>query len=50
MGVPKIRGTFLGVLIIRTIVFRGLHWGPLILGNYQITKGYNAFRPDLSLP
>ena len=29
-GFPKIRGTFLGVPIIRTIVFRGLYWGPLI--------------------
>ena len=35
-GFPKIRGTFLGVPIIRTIVFWGLHWGPLILGNYHI--------------
>ena len=29
MGVPKIRGTFLGFPIIRTIVFCGLSWGPL---------------------
>ena len=29
-------GTFLGVPIIRTIVFWGLYWGPLILGNYQV--------------
>ena len=35
-GFPKIRGTILGVLIIRTIVFWGLYWGPLILGNYHI--------------
>ena len=27
---PKIRGTFLGIPIIRTIVFWGLYWGPLI--------------------
>ena len=33
---PKIRGTILGVPIIRTIVFWGLYWGPLILGNYHI--------------
>ena len=26
---PKIRGTFLGVPIIRNIVYWGLHWGPL---------------------
>ena len=29
-------GTILGVPIIRTIVYWGLSWGPLILGNYQI--------------
>ena len=34
-GFPKIRGTVLGVPIIRTIVFWGLYWGPFILGNYQ---------------
>ena len=33
---PKIRGTFLGVPIIKTILFGGLYWGPLILGNYHI--------------
>ena len=35
-GFPKIRGTFLGVLIIRIIVYWGLYWGPLILGNYHL--------------
>ena len=35
----KIRGTFLGVPIMRIIVFWGLYWGPLILGNYQIGEG-----------
>ena len=30
---PKIRGTILGVPIIRTIVYWGLYWGPLFLGN-----------------
>ena len=35
-GFPKIRGTILGVPIIRTMVFWGLYWGPPILGNYQI--------------
>ena len=29
-GFPKIRGTLLGVPIIRIIVFWGLHWGPII--------------------
>ena len=34
-GFPKTRGTLLGVPIIRTRVFWGLCWGPLILGNYH---------------
>ena len=34
-GFPKIRGTFLGVPIIRTVVFWVLYWAPLVLGNYQ---------------
>ena len=33
---PKIRGTLLGVPVIRTIVFWGLYWGSPILGNYYI--------------
>ena len=39
-GFPKIRGTFLGVPIIRIriIVYWGLYWGPLILGNYQMAR------------
>ena len=35
-GFPKIRGTILGVPVIRTMVFWGLYWGPLILANYHI--------------
>ena len=35
-GFPKIRGTLLGVPIIRTVVFGGLYWVTLILGNYHI--------------
>ena len=35
-GFPKIGGTLLGVPIIRIIVFVGLYWGPLILGNYHL--------------
>ena len=35
-GFPKTRGTILGVPIIRTIVYWGLYWGPLILGNCHI--------------
>ena len=34
--VGKIGGITLGVPIIRIIVFCGLYWGPLILGNYHI--------------
>ena len=36
-GFPKIGGTLLGVTIIRIIVFGGLYWGPLILGNYHVS-------------
>ena len=36
LRVPKIRGTLLGVPRMRTIVFWGLYWGPLILGNYHL--------------
>ena len=36
-GFPNIRGTFLGVPIIRILVFWGLYWGPFILGNYYMT-------------
>ena len=36
-GFPKIRGTFLGVLMIRTKIFWDLYWGSLIKGNYQIS-------------
>ena len=37
MGVSQnFLATFLGVPIIRTIVFWGLVWGPPILGNYHI--------------
>ena len=35
-GFPKIRGAFLVVPIIRIIIFWGLDWGPLTLGNYQM--------------
>ena len=34
-GFPKIRGTFLRIPIIRTIVYLDLYWGPPILGNYH---------------
>ena len=35
-GFPKIRGTFLGAPLIRTLVYWALYWGTLILGNYHI--------------
>ena len=35
-GFPKIRGTILGVSIIRIILYWGLYSGPFILGNYHI--------------
>ena len=35
-GFPKIRGTFLGIPIIRIIVFGGLYWGSSILGNCHV--------------
>ena len=35
-GFPKLGLFFWGVPIIRTLVFWGLYWGPLLLGNYQI--------------
>ena len=38
-GVPIIRGTFLGVPIIRIIVFWGLYGGP---GNYHLGSGFKA--------
>ena len=41
-GFPKIRGTLMGVPIIGTIVFWGLYWGPLILGNYLFFSGAYA--------
>ena len=41
-------GTFLGVPIIRIIIYWGLYWGPLILGNYHIGAAivnlYNSLR------
>ena len=37
-GFPKIRGTIMGVPIIRIIVYWGLYWGALILGNYHVSR------------
>ena len=41
---PKIRGTILGVPVIRTMVNWGLYWGSLILGNYQVEGGMSGRR------
>ena len=38
-GFPKIGGTFLGVPIIRTIVYLGLYRGPLGLAKYHVGQG-----------
>ena len=46
-GFPKIRGTILGVPIIRTIIYWGLYWGPLILGNYHFILRERKFRQEL---
>ena len=46
----KIRGTFLGVPIVRTIVYWGLYWGPLILGNYHIGSTTLAPKPYAAQP
>ena len=43
-GFPEIRGTLLGVPIIRIIIYWGLHWGPLILGNYHLRAWGYAVR------
>ena len=37
---PKIRGTILGVPTKRTVVFWGLYWGSLVLGNYHVFRNY----------
>ena len=39
-ALPNIKGTLLGVPIIRTIIFWGLYWGPLVLGNYHMLELY----------
>ena len=43
-GFPKIRSTLLGVPIVRTIIYWGLYWGPLILGNYHVVFGKTRAR------
>ena len=36
LGISQIMDTFLGVPIVRTIVYWGLYWGPPVLGNYHL--------------
>ena len=43
-GFPKLGVPFLGVPIIRTIVFWGLYWGPTILGNYHMIYSLNSLK------
>ena len=47
-GFSKIKGTIVGVPIIRTIVFWGLYWSPLNLGNYRVS-GVSERTGSLSL-
>ena len=59
-GFPKIRGTCLEVLMIRTTVYWGLHWGLLIFGKNYLRFGecksdYSVLGPlervwDIALP
>ena len=50
-GLPNIRGTILGIPIVRTIVYWGLYWGPLILGNYPcVGTDYWKAGDDIFLP
>ena len=44
-GVPKIRGTFLGVPTIRIIIFGDPYWGPPILGNYHMSSSADRRGP-----
>ena len=43
-GFSEFRGTISGVLIIRIIVYWGLHWDPPTLGNYHVDEKGLGFR------
>ena len=45
LGIP-----FWGVPIIRMIVYWGLYWGPLTLGNYHIGDAYGSSYEDHHKP
>ena len=47
MGFPKIISTLFGVPILKIIVFRGLYWGPLILGNCHVGLGLRGVMDNL---
>ena len=39
---PKIRGTFFGVAVMRMIIYWVLYWSPPILGNYHAFAASSA--------
>ena len=45
-GFPELGVPFLGTPITRTIVFWGLHGGPLILGDYLLFRHGNRVHRD----
>ena len=47
MGVSQNYGYPLGVPIVRTIVFWGLYWGPLVLGNYLVEISVFEISPQI---
>ena len=44
-GFPKLGIPFLGVPMMRTILYWGLYWGTLILGNYHL-RGVSTTSPE----
>ena len=47
--IPKIRGTLLGVPILRIIVYWGLYWGTPIFGNYHVCFSVYDLRKSCEL-
>ena len=41
---PQTGDSFLGASVIRTIVYGGLYWGPLISGNHHLSSSCRSFR------
>ena len=50
MGGSQIKGTILGVPIIRIVIFWGLYWGPPIFGNYHISVKITDHFPGEVIP